>query len=727
MMNQALRRPLRPWHLLLFFALWMASAPAVAQALPAAQNLAASSFRFQFPAPAIAGRWAPFTITALDSGGQPIEAFIGVVTVTASGAGAEVNPSVYTYLLLDKGVGQFQALWPRSGPQQLTVSEALGTTQQETVPVLAGPAIRLELQVPAQPVQAGATVRVRVVAFDVNNNVATDFIGPIRFSSSDTRATLPQNATFEVGDYGEKAFDVVFRTANSQPQKLAVSDGRALLPTDTKDIAVMPGPATALQLLAPAETLAGQGFTLQVRAMDAFGNVFPYMGPLQFSSSDPLAFLPPGTTTDPGPFTVALKTAPAQSITATGMNSITGQVSLEVLPTSFYAVVLATPVTQPVDACSPAEVRIRAADRYGNTVPEAKEVILCGTPSPSLEYTGHTLSNARSEEAGCITGMLPATGEGQVTWSNKEPGSVTFTATPSVGGTVTINWREAGFSPKDSILSFPDAPGTPPSVRTFTGELKVRMELRNACGERVDLPASQVLTFKAESPLALTSPGAREELGLWSTSVRLPRCPDTASVPLKIAPLINDEPIILPSGATLLTQVLPNCLPPAVQLALQTRPREAKAVPGARVEFEVTVSNTGDRIIPEGQLWLETQALTGRQASFGDAPFADFDTKLSLPQLAPGATHTVKLQGQAAVQMDPPVSLTAWYTTPQGAALTEQKSLSLEWGKLEVDVGNGCQTAPLPSQFLPWLALLAAASRSRSRLRRLTRGERNDR
>ena len=103
------------------------------------------------------------------------------------------------------------------------------------------------------------------------------------------------------------------------------------------------------------------------------------------------------------------------------------------------------------------------------------------------------------------------------------------------------------------------------------------------------------------------------------------------------------------------------------------------------------------------------------------------DNKLTLPALEPGATRKVRLQGQAAVQMDKPVSLTAWYTTLQGAALTEQKALSLEWGEMEVDVGQGCQTVPLSGQLLPWLALLAAASRSRSRLRRLTRGERNDR
>jgi hypothetical protein len=175
-------------------------------------------------------------------------------------------------------------------------------------------------------------------------------------------------------------------------------------------------------------------------------------------------------------------------------------------------------------------------------------------------------------------------------------------------------------------------------------------------------------------------------------------------------------------------EITPDCLPPDVHLGVQAKPEGAKAMPGALVEFEVTLSNTGNQVIPEGLLWLETTALTGREAHLDGEPLGPVDDKINLPALEPGVTRTVKLQGQAALSMEKAVSLTAWYTTLEGAALTEEKQLSLGWeDDLAVDVGCGCQTGALPSQFLPWLALLAVASRSRSRLRRLTRGERNDR
>jgi hypothetical protein len=728
-MNQARRRPLRTCHLLLLVPLLMASAPPPAsQPVPSAQALAAAGFRVHFPTSPVAGTWAPFTVTALGSDGRPLEAFLGVVTVTASGTGADVDPDVYTYLLVDKGVGQFKALWLNSGPQRITVVETLGPTHEETVPVLAGPATRFELAVPTAPVQAGTMVRAKVVAFDANNNVATEFTGPIQFTSTDDKAVLPLNPTFELADQGEKSFDIVFRTEGSQT--LTVLDARTPIgiPQVTQTVMVTPGPPTSLQLIPSTNTTtAGQTFDVTVRGTDESGNSFPYAGPLQFSSSDRLAFLPTGTVNGPGPFTLALKTAGVQTVTATGMNAITGQLRMAVSPGSFYEVLMASPATQPVDTCTSAVVQLRAADRYGNTVPEAKDVILCGTPGETLDYTDHTLTDARSEAVGCISGKLSSTGEGQVSWSNSAPGSITFFVTPSIGRPLLLSWQHGGFSPEDSILSFPGATGSPPSLRTFTGELSVLFELRNACGAPVDPPSGRVLGFIAASPLLLGSTVVREDLGRWSTSVRLPKCPDNASAPLKIAPTLDGEPIPLPSGENLHAELLPNCLPSDVQLELQVKPQDAKATPGALVEFELTLSNTGDDVIPEGLLWLEAAALSGREARLDDGPFEAVDNKLTLPPLEPGATRTVKIRGQAAVQTDQPVTLTAWYSTLAGAALTEKKALSLEWDQLGADVGCGCQTGTLPSQLLPWWALLAAASRSRTRLRRLTRGERIDR
>jgi hypothetical protein len=735
MMNQAIRRPLRPWHLLLLFAMWLASAPAAAQALPSAQALAASSFQVQFLAPPVAGQSARFSVTALGSDGKPIEAFLGIVTVTASGPGSEVKPSLYTYVLLNKGVAWFDVLWTQSGRQLLTVSETLGPTHEEAVNVLPGEPSRFELELSATLVKAGTPISATVTVYDTNNNIVSHE-GDIKFESTDLKAVLPASPRFELTDRGVKTFNITFMTVSAPSHQLSVLDNRpqpsTLITPGIKSIQVTPGAIASLELIPRISNntiTAGMEFGIDVLAKDAAGNTFPYPAgeSLQFSSTDGQAEVPP-VVYGPGPHYVELRTAAPQTITVVGVNSVRGQVTIRVLPSSFYQVVMATTAAQPVDACTPATVQLRSVDSFGNSVPDAKDVQLCGTPNDFLSYTnvGTTLANARIDGQGCIRGYLSSIGTGQVSWINTKPAPITFIVEPSNRDELGITWQPGSFSPENSILSFPGTTENPPRLRTFTGELLVQFDLRNACGEPVEPPADKTFSFKGQSPLAVTALTELNQVGRRSAAVRLPRCPDTAG-PLMLGPAFNGDVIKLRSGEQLTKEVLPNCLPPDVQLEVKTRPRDAKATPGARVEFEVTVSNTGTATIPAGYLHLETVAVSERQASVDEGLFAAVDNKVSLPALEPGAIRTVKLQGQAAVQMDQPVSLTTWYTTQQGAALTEQKSLSLEWGKLEVDVGNGCQTVPLPSQFLPWLALLAAASRSRSRLRRLTRGERNDR
>lgn len=613
----------------------------------------------------------------------------------------------------------------------LLASDTLGgVTHEQPVTVLLGVATRFELQLPLNA-EAGTTITATVTAYDSIGNVATGFAGPILFWSTDGAAILPQSAMLTTADAGTKPFNLVFKTAGLHTLKVKDANVPAIIQESIRTIEVIPGEAKFFQISTSTNpATAGQPLNITLTPRDTFGNLAP-IDPdelVRFSSSDPKATLPPEGPFDMGTFPVTFRTAGQQSIMASAVNKpIGGRLdNLTVLAGPFHEVLLSTPQLQPADACTPAVVHLRAADFFGNTVQNERGVTLCGSPGQALESTGTTLGEAKSESTGCITGKL--TGEGQVSWSNKEPASVAFNVVqplPPRTSSVTLAWRPAGFSPRNSSLSFPNTSESPPKLRTFTGELRLLFELRNACNVPMDPPPGRVLSFVAQSPLFLSTPPEREEEGRWGVSVRLPKCPDS-DAPLKIGPALDNEQLRLPNGELLQAELLRNCLPPDVQLALRSKPEGAKASPGAEVEFEVELSNTGTELIPGGLLWLETEALTGLEAKLDGERLGAFSTKLNLPELSPGEKRTLRLLGLAAVQPDPPVKLTAWYTTVDGAALTEQRVLSLEW-ELGVDVGCGCQTGSLPSQFLPWLALLAAASRSRSRLRRLTRGERIDR
>jgi hypothetical protein len=98
-----------------------------------------------------------------------------------------------------------------------------------------------------------------------------------------------------------------------------------------------------------------------------------------------------------------------------------------------------------------------------------------------------------------------------------------------------------------------------------------------------------------------------------------------------------------------------------------------------------------------------------------------------LPALHKDAPLKVMLKAQVTTQLQQQVNATVWYASANATPLTEKKSVVFELEDAGVNVGCGCHATPLPSQLLPWLALLLAASRPWERLRRLRRSERIDR
>jgi len=727
-MNQAMSRSLRPWHLLLLVPLLVASAPAKHPAPASLAGTRLKELRVNFPSPPVVGTWAPFTVTAIDEKNLLFRLYTGIVDVTVSGPQAGVLPQEHWFILDATGIAHFEARWPTVGTYTVTARERGGTVFTEhTVEVRPVPAARFGLFLP-QGTQAGAPVSGRVVVYDANNNVATGFNGAVRFESSDPKATVPQSVTLT---RGEGTFpNVVFRSADLQNLSVHDASGSGLS-SIARPITVMPGPAQRFELSSSDNTpTAGEQFFVELVARDAYDNqTFGPVQTVQFSSTDPNAELPGAVRFGTEPYPIILKTAGLQGISVTGSNGAKGSLAgLEVSPGAFHEVRLSTPTTRAVDICTAATVELRAADLYGNTVPAAEDVLLCGTPGQALSFIESTLEDVSPGNAGCIIGELPSSGVGRVRWSTRDPGPVVFEVNQATAHAVTLTWQDQGINPVNSRLSFPGASRNPPLLRTFTATQPVLFEPRNTCDVAVDPPTGQTLNIAVQSPLVRVRNAERQERGRWITEVRLPKCPDTGAAALKIGPTLNGEPLQLPNNAgPLYAEILPNCLPPDVLLELVARPKDAKATPGAEVQFELTLSNTGGELIPAGRLWLEAESLTVLEASLDGEKLETSSMKLGIPELAPGAVRTVKLRGLAGVQLDVPVKLSAWYTTVEDTALTEQKAVSLEWDELAANVGCGCQTGALPSQLLPWLALLAVASRARARLRRLTPGERIDR
>jgi hypothetical protein len=130
--------------------------------------------------------------------------------------------------------------------------------------------------------------------------------------------------------------------------------------------------ATHFSVSAPSTSTAGASFSVTVTALDANNNPFPgYSGTVHFTSSDGQAVLPGNSTLTNGTatFTVTLKTAGSDSITATDTSnsSITGSATVNVSPAAASSIGFGQqPTNTNAGAVISPAVTVRVFDAYGN-------------------------------------------------------------------------------------------------------------------------------------------------------------------------------------------------------------------------------------------------------------------------------------------------------------------------------------------------------------------------
>jgi subtilisin-like proprotein convertase family protein len=175
-----------------------------------------------------------------------------------------------------------------------------------------------------------------VTARDANGNVATGYTGTVHFASSDPQAGLPADYTFTAADAGSHTFSATLKTAGTQ-SLTAADTVNSFLTGAEAGIAVTPAAASRLNVSDPADATGGTPFNVTITAQDAYGNTATgYAGTVHFTSSDGQAVLP-GDSTLPngtGTFSVTLKTAGSQTLTATdtASSTLTGSADVSVNP-----------------------------------------------------------------------------------------------------------------------------------------------------------------------------------------------------------------------------------------------------------------------------------------------------------------------------------------------------------------------------------------------------------
>jgi hypothetical protein len=171
-----------------------------------------------FPSAETAGVPDTFTVRASDAYGNTTPGYRGTIHFSSSDSRA-VLPANYAFVAADNGVHTFSATLKTAGTQSLKAADTVTATIQGSqlgITVTPAAASRLVLSGPAS-VTAGVAFTLTVTAVDAYGNVATDYLGTVRFTSSDSTATLPANYTFKAADKGRHAFSgVVLRKKGTQ-------------------------------------------------------------------------------------------------------------------------------------------------------------------------------------------------------------------------------------------------------------------------------------------------------------------------------------------------------------------------------------------------------------------------------------------------------------------------------------------------------------------------------
>jgi len=271
---------------------------------------------------------ASVEVIALSASNQRVNNYTGIIHFTSSDGNAML-PGDYTFGPQNHGAAYFRATFETTGSQTLTATDTVTASITGSAATMVNPApVATHFLVVARGSAAtGQAFTITVTALDASNHKVPNYTGTIHFSSTDSTAGLPANATLTAG-VGK--FSVTLNTAGAQTVSATDITTASLTGKATIQVSV-PGVATHFAVFAFPVAQSGQSFEIFVAALDVNNKLASsYSGTVQFSSTDTStgATLPPNSTLTGGigVFSATLVSTGRQSITVTDVSnsSITG-------------------------------------------------------------------------------------------------------------------------------------------------------------------------------------------------------------------------------------------------------------------------------------------------------------------------------------------------------------------------------------------------------------------
>ena len=283
-------------------------------------------------ASSIAGAAVSITVVARDAGGNKDSGFRATVAFASSDPLATL-PASYTFTAADLGAHTFTTPVLRTAGSQTITATAGSITGAATVTVGTGAISRFSVSGPTTLV-AGASGSYTVTALNAAGSQLAGYRGTVRFSSTDSAATLPANTAFTSDDAGAHVFTVTPRTTGARV--ITVSDTVTTAAVGRATTTVTVGSLDHFTVTAAASSLAGAAVPMTVSARDANNNVVTsFRGVVTLTSSDSAATLPTAytfTSVDNGTHaftTPVLRTPGSKTLTATA-GSTTGSATVTV-------------------------------------------------------------------------------------------------------------------------------------------------------------------------------------------------------------------------------------------------------------------------------------------------------------------------------------------------------------------------------------------------------------
>jgi len=207
---------------------------------------------------------------------------ISKITWIATGSGIASGSSLNLFgmdVTSPSASGNYQWKW--------TTTDSKGGTDSGTVTTTVGQAPLSYFtisNVPSSSV-AGNIFTITVRAYGDDNLVKTDYTGTISFSSTDAKAVLPVDYTFQPSDAGTKVFSIAYDSSGNQT--ITVKDSSAGISKTSTITLVKPGSAVDISI-EPADkaVYVGDKIEYKVLAKDSFGNSFDVTSQATFAKSE---------------------------------------------------------------------------------------------------------------------------------------------------------------------------------------------------------------------------------------------------------------------------------------------------------------------------------------------------------------------------------------------------------------------------------------------------------